>query len=105
MTAPSFLPFKFHKTLPVAHPNQKHTQKRMLGTELVLAKPTHYKVTRVCIGVIFVSALSSTPAAGLSHVLTILPPKHILNSPLPFHLYFPLIRTNHLLSRAVLQLV
>lgn len=91
MAAPSFLPSKIHKNLPVAHTNQKHTQKRMLDTESVLAKLTHYKVTRVCRGVIFVSALSSTPASSLSDVLSILPPKHILNSSLPFHLYFHLL--------------
>lgn len=88
MAAPSFLPSKFHKNLPVAHTNQKHTQKRMLGTESVLAELTHDKATKVCRDVIFVSALSSTPASSLSHVLSILPPKHILNSSLPFHLYF-----------------
>lgn len=45
MAAPSFLPSKFHKNLPVAHTNQKHTQNRMLGTESVLAELTHYKAT------------------------------------------------------------
>lgn len=88
MAAASFLPSKYHNNLSVAHPKQKHTQKRILGAEFVLAKLTHYKATRVCICVIFAISLSSTPTSNLTHVLSILPLKRILSSSFSFHLYF-----------------